>query len=473
VIEEGSMHCTRIAPARWGGGAPTGEAAVPRRVPAIAQAAERFVLRVIVVALVAGAAVAPVSARAGPPPESFARQAAAARAASIEIHVPEDDALDDLDLPDAVGALRERTLGAGVIVDPSGIALTSARAVLRVPEFEVVTGDGVPLEATLLAFDRKSDIAVLKLKNGAGVFPYLPLGDSDRVEPGDWVIAIGAPQGFPGTVTVGVVTAKPALATADPLGNLLQTDALKGRGNAGAAVVNLRGEIVGIGTALGGDPGYARPSNFVRKIYAELRERGRVSRPWLGATTQSLTAELARALGAPDDAGVVISDVLPGGPAVRAGLRPGDIVLALDARPVSSRGGLEGSIDGLTPGRVVKLTVRRQGRTMTVRLALAEEPDDWQDQPALVRARRLLGVAVEPFTPSMGAVVVRVDAPSAAAFLGVKPGDVIREVNRRPIATIEDFRRAVPTLRIGVPALVLIQRGDFALYVVLVPEDAG
>jgi serine protease Do len=401
--------------------------------------------------------------------------ATAAQAASVIIRGPGDDVVDSepdeggvpqvLDVP-AAGA--ERTLGAGVIVDPRGVVLTSARAVLHDRAFDVVLADGTPLTATVLGVDRRTDVAVLKLASGDRVLPYLPLGDSDRLRVGDNVIAVGAPLGLAATVTAGIITATPAPTSQSPLRGFLQTDAAMGRGNTGGPLVNLDGEIVGLGTVLFGDGiGYVLPSRTVRKIYVDLVERGRVSRSWLGVTTQSLTADLARALGSRDAAGVLIADVDPEGPAARSGLRSGDIVVEIEGTSVSSRAQLAHGTDALAPGRVIRLKLRRDGHELTASVRLGEEPDDWSLPAPLEQARRLLGIEVRRLTPAAGVAAARIDPTGVAARAGLEPGDIIREVNRQTIKTIADFQASVRMLAPGGQLLMLVQREDIVVYVTM------
>jgi serine protease Do len=406
-------------------------------------------------------------------PASFARLADIARAAAIVVRALDGDADRTApDVLDVLGVRRQRTLGAGIIVDPRGIALTSAQAVLLADEFEVVSGDGTPLKAAILGLDRRTDLAVLRLQNDAKVFPYLPLGDSQQLQVGDWVIAVGAPHGLAATVAAGIVTATPAPASPNPLGKFLQTDAVTGL-SAGAPLINTRGEVVGLGTGHGDEAvGYVRPSSTVRKVYLDLLENGRVRRPWLGVTTQTLTADVARLLGASDAAGVLITDALPEGPAARA-LRSGDVVLQLDATRVASRAHLERAVDALTPGHVVRLKFRRAGREMSTSVTLTEEPDESELPPLLARAERLLGIEVRAITPVMGAVAAEVDPSGPAALVGIEVGDVIREVNRRPIRSIADFEVAARELRPGAPVLMLVQRDNVALYVAITTREAG
>jgi serine protease Do len=416
------------------------------------------------------------SAAATEPLASFVVVAAAARAASIVIQDPDErgiarpvqvsSPLEEGELG-VLSARRARTRGVGVIVDPHGFALTSARIVSRMPGFEVALVDGTALKATVVGVDRQTDVAVLKLESDRPL-PHLPLGDSDRVEVGDWVIAVSAPYGLEGTVSAGIITAKPSPESSSPLASFLQTDVAMGLGNRGGPIVAMSGEVVAIGTAITGDGvGYALPARTVRKVYLELMEKGRVSRPWLGATTQSLTADLARALGVRVEAGALVADVLPQSPAARAGLRSGDIVVEVGGRPVSSRAHVEQAISRLAPGEIVRLKVHRYGRELVTPVKLAEEPDDWEVVPALARAKRLLGLDIRPITPTMGAMVADVDPEGPAELAGIEPGDVLREVDHQPVRDITDFQAIVRRLRADAEVLLLVQRADVALYVVL------
>jgi S1-C subfamily serine protease len=286
-------------------------------------------LSCLIMAIGAGAGF-PDPAGAEEPPLSFVSVAAAAQAAAIVIRAPGERGSSSLleFVKDAgegrlsvLSAGRGRSLGAGVIIDPRGFALASARVVRQADGFEVALIDGSPLEATVVGLDLRTDVAVLKLHADVPL-PYLPLGDSDRVRSGEWVIAVSAPAGLEGTVSAGVITATPAPDSSSPFAGLFQTDAVIGRGG---PIVAMNGEVIALGTVARGDRvGYALPANIVRTVYLELVEKGRVSRPWLGVTIQSLTADLARALGVRVDVGALIADVLPRGPAARARLRSGD-----------------------------------------------------------------------------------------------------------------------------------------------------
>jgi serine protease Do len=393
-------------------------------------------------------------------PPSLAAVAQAARAASIVVRNAEEEdvatsvlAQDESDRDEGdIVASRRRTVAAGIIVDPRGYALTNARAVLRVRNFEIALIDGVVVKATLVGLDRPTDMALLKLEppDSGGALPYLVIGDSARANVGDWVIAIGAPRGFEGTVTAGIITALPAPGSRSPVAGFIQTDAAMSRGSAGGALVTATGEVIGLLSVLSGDGiGYVVPSTTVRRIYLELLETGHVSRPWLGAQLQSLTPALARALGARDAAGVLIADISVDSPAVAGGLRSGDIVVDIDGSTVSSPGQLERAIGSRLPGHVTKLRVRRDGRELVASVMLGEEPVDWKLPPALARIWRLLGIEARRITPTMGAIAVRVDPSSSAALAGIEPGDIIREVDRRTIRNLADLEMIAAALRPG------------------------
>jgi serine protease Do len=420
-------------------------------------------------------AAGPVPCHAGAidapePPASFAQVARAALAASIVVRVQDDATVPlgtDLGEREIDVSRAHRALGAGVIVDPHGFALASARLVGRAPRLQVALLDGTQLKADLVGVDLRTDVAVLRLHSKA-LLPYLVFADSDRVRSGDWIVAVGTPWGLEGTVTAGVITAVPAPGGSNPLASLLQTDAALGHGFMGGPLVAMSGELVGLATRLGDEGiGYALPAAIARKVYVELLEKGRVSRPWLGAITQQLSADLARVFGARTAEGLLVADVLPESPAAAAGLRSGDVLVEINGRAVSSRSQLERTVSLLSPGDSVRLTIRRAARELVLSMRLGEEPVEWEARPDLIRARRLLGMDVRPVTPATGAVVVEVDGDSPADLVGIEPGDVIREIDRKAVRNIADFQSIARRLRDGDDVLVLVQRADIAVYVIV------
>jgi serine protease Do len=374
----------------------------------------------------------------------------------------------------------QRSLGSGVIVDPSGIALTNAHVVEGAAEIEIVTADQKKHKAKVVGADAKSDLAVLRILDGAG-YPAARLGDSDQVQVGDWVIAIGSPFGFTQTVTAGIISAKGRVLGQGPFDDFLQTDAAINPGNSGGPLANMGGEVVGINTAIvsrtGGSLGigFAIPVNAAKKIYTELTARGKVARGWLGVSVQPLTADLAKTFGSREDEGVLVSDVVEGSPAEKGGLRSGDIIVEFNGKKVAAPGDLQRSVGLMSPGSTARAKVLRDRAERTVEVRIGEAPDDSEAAMRGGKAKNLLGLQVQPLTPDTarqlgvrggpGVVVTVVDDGSPAEAAGVQPGDVIREVNRQRVRAVDEFDRATRTLKAGDRVMLLLQRGASSLFV--------
>jgi serine protease Do len=375
--------------------------------------------------------------------------------------------------------IPQRSLGSGVIVDPTGIALTNAHVVEKATEIEVVTLDGSKHKAKLVGMDKKTDLAVLKLDDGKAQFKYARLGDSEKLQVGDWVIAVGSPFGLQATVTAGIISAKARNIGQGPFDDFLQTDAAINPGNSGGPLVNMQGEIVGINTAIvagGSGIGFAIPSNMARKIYTELQSKGRVTRGWLGVSIQPLTPELARSFNAKDTKGVLISDVMPDSPAAKAGLKPGDILVEFEGKKMEAPSDLQRAVGMAQPGQDSKMKVWRDQGERTVEIKIGEAPDEREAQQRPSRATpSALGLDVRPITPeiakqlnlksSEGVIVARVEEGSTAAESGVQRGDVIREINRQRVRSIADYERLTKDVKDGDRLTLLLQRGPMSLYV--------
>ena len=349
----------------------------------------------------------------------------------------------------------QRSLGSGVIVDPSGIALTNAHVVEGASEIEIVTADGKKHKAKVVGADPRSDLAVLKLQDGSN-YPAARLGDSDAVQVGDWVLAIGSPFGFTQTVTAGIISAKGRVLEGGPVADFLQTDAAINPGNSGGPLVNMAGEVIGVNTAIasrsGGYQGigFAIPINLARKIYTELTTRGKVTRGWLGVSVQALTSELAKSFGAGDESGVLVADVINGSPAEKAGLKSGDIIVEFNGKRVTAPSDLQRAVGLAGPGSTAKVKVLRDRAERTLEIKIGEAPDESEAaaRPG-EKARTLLGLDVKPLTPDVarqlgfrgsdGVVVAAVEDGSPAAGAGIQLGDVIREVNRLKIRSVAEF----------------------------------
>ncbi len=375
--------------------------------------------------------------------------------------------------------IPQRSLGSGVIVDPSGVALTNAHVVERATEIEVITLDGSKHKAKVVGIDKKTDLAVLRLDDGKGRFTAVRLGDSDKVQVGDWVIAIGSPFGLQATVTAGIISAKARQIGQGPFDDFLQTDAAINPGNSGGPLVNMQGEIVGINTAIvagGSGIGFAIPSNMAKKIYTELLAKGKVSRGWLGVSIQPLTPDLAKSFGAKDTKGVLISDVVTDSPAAKAGLQPGDILLEYEGKKMEGPADLQRAVGLAAPGTAAKVRVWREQGEKTLEIKIGEAPDEREARgPGGPGTRSLLGLEARPVTPELarqlnlrstdGVVVTSVEEGGAAAEAGIQRGDVIRQINRQPVRTLADFQRLTKDVKDGDRLTLLLQRGPMSLFV--------
>ena len=332
-----------------------------------------------------------------------------------------------------------RGLGSGVIIDPSGVALTNAHVVGAASEVEVTLLDGTKHRAKVVGADKKTDLAVLRLEADGKKFPFLPLGDSNEAQVGDWVLAVGSPFGLQATVTSGIVSAKARQIGAGPYDDYLQTDAAINPGNSGGPLVNMRGEVIGINTAIvrgGSGIGFAIPATMAKQIAGQLLENGKVTRGWLGVALQPLTSDLAVSFGAEGKKGALISDVTADSPAAKAGLKSGDVLLEVDGHQVENPGDVARAVALVAPGRKATLTVWRDKAQMSVDIVLGETPDE--------RRASRLGLHVRLVTAEIarqlnrrsteGVVVGGVEDGTAAAEAGIQRGDVIVEVNRRPVS---------------------------------------
>jgi serine protease Do len=389
---------------------------------------------------------------------------------------------------DAPERIPQRSLGSGVIVEPSGIALTNAHVVEKATEIEVITLDGGKHKAKVVGLDKKTDLAVLKLDDGKASFKYAKLGDSDRMQVGDWVIAVGSPFGLQATVTAGIVSAKARNIGQGPFDDFIQTDAAINPGNSGGPLVNMQGEVIGINTAIvagGSGIGFAIPSNMARKIYSEINTKGRVTRGWLGVSIQPLTKELAKSFNARDTKGVLISDVIADSPAAKAGLKPGDILLEFDGKKVEAPADLQRTVGLAQPGQEARMKVWRDQGEKTVDIKIGEAPDDREARqaPSGRATPSTLGLDVRPLTPELahqlnlkstdGVIVAKVDDGSPAAEAGVQRGDVIREINRQKVRSMADYERLVKDVKDGDRLTVLLQRGPMSLYVAFTASARG
>ncbi len=376
---------------------------------------------------------------------------------------------------------REGALGSGVIVRGDGYVLTNHHVVDGAEQVTVDLTDGRSFKAKVVGSDRPSDLAVLKI-DGHNL-QTLTLGDSDAVRVGDVVLAVGNPLGVGQTVTMGIVSAKGRSTDVGQgaFEDFIQTDAPINEGNSGGALVSTRGELVGINSQIltpsGGNIGigFAIPANMARNVMTQLIDHGQVRRGMLGVTIQPVTSDIARSLGLAHVQGALVNNVQPDSPAQQAGIRRGDVITAVNGAAVKDYNELRNDVAALQPGSRVQLTLVRDGKEQTVNVTLAElqataGPDD-RTQPGADSTG--FGMSVEPLTPdtarelgvhaSSGVVVTDVQPGSRAADAGLRSGDVIVEVDRKPVQSVDALRSA---LKQGDrPALLLVHRGEATMFV--------
>jgi len=458
--------------------------------------------------LAAVLALEPLSAQSAPAPRSLVQlsEGLAAVAARVEPTVVEIQAVTYA-LPSTGGASsgsllrQERRGGSGVIVATDGYVITNLHVVegarrlavmLPIPSSDapgrsILRGAGRRVDAQLVGADRETDLAVLKLDT-TGV-ASLPFGDSDSLSAGELVLAFGSPLGLTSSVSMGVVSALARQPTAESRMIYIQTDAPINPGNSGGPLVNATGELVGINTFIlsqsGGSEGigFAAPSNIVLHVYREIREHGRVRRGDVGLFAQTITPTLAAGLKLARTWGAIVADVYPNGPAARAGVRIGDIIVTLDGKPIENGRQFEVNVYRKALGTTVAIELLRGAERIIARVAVAERPEDPERFAELVTPERnlvprlgILGLdmdrSVLPYLPWVrrptGIVVAAraMDAPQDATG-GLAPGDVIHELNGSAISTLAELRAGLATLRTGDPIVLLVDRRGRLLFLAL------
>jgi serine protease Do len=374
--------------------------------------------------------------------------------------------------------------GSGFIISEDGYILTNNHVVEKANKIRVSLTDGREFDAEVVGTDPSTDLAVIKLE--ANELPHLALGDSDAIEVGEWVMAIGNPFGLQGTLTVGVVSAKGRSSVhINELEDFIQTDAAVNPGNSGGPLLNVGGDVIGVNSAIisgtGGymGIGFAIPSNMAKRVVDQLIHNGSVKRGYLGISLQPVDQELALAFGLSRPVGVLVADVVKGSPADEGGLQQGDIILELDGHRVESIGALRNSISLMDPSSRVQIVINRDGKILTKRIQIGDHPKDSEPE---VSAASSMGIEIEPLTPEIAAkfgyhddsgVIVRdVEPGSAGAAAGLRPGTLIMRVNRESISDPEEFAKAVQEAAKEAPRmLLLVKQGQLIRFLTIRLDD--
>jgi serine protease Do len=376
---------------------------------------------------------------------------------------------------------KQSGLGSGVIVDKDGYILTNNHVIKDADEIKVKLSDKREFKGKVIGTDPKTDIAVIKIDSNH--LPVLKLGDSDKLKVGETVIAIGNPFGLSQTVTSGIVSAtgRANVGIAD-YEDFIQTDAAINPGNSGGALVNVRGELVGINTAIfstsGGYQGigFAIPSNMAKTVMENLIKKGKVVRGWIGVSIQPITPDLAKQFGIKDDKGALVGDVVEDSPAEKAGLQRGDVIVEFDGREVADTSSLRNNVSGTPPGKKVTLKIMRDGKMQKVDVTIAELPADMQKMRGEYD-NLLKGVVVQGLTPELkknldipkrisGVVVTDIEDGSPAGGI-LMQNDVIIEVNRKRINSMKDYEAVVSKIKSGQDILLLVFRNGSTIYLSL------
>ena len=379
---------------------------------------------------------------------------------------------------------KQQSLGSGFIIDREGYIVTNHHVIANADEIKVKLSTGEAFDAKVVGHDPKTDLALIKIDAPDDLTP-LKMGDSDKLRVGTWVVAIGSPFGLEQTVTAGIVSAKGRTIGAGPYDDFIQTDASINPGNSGGPLFNMKGEVVGINTAIfsqgGGNVGigFAIPVNMAQRVVEQLKNEGHVTRGWLGVGIQDITPELAEYYGIKDKNGVLVTQVFKGDPADKSGIKTGDVIVAVDGKTVSSSRELSRTIANTTVGERTPISILRAGEKKTLHVELVRRSDSEPSVRPQLQSTDKLGLKIKALEPEMarqlgypddekGVVVIEVAPGSKGEMAGIQQGDLIKEINRRTVSTPEEVKKEMDKLKSGDTAQMLVKRANAGLIVVKV-----
>ncbi|MBI3358398.1 MAG: DegQ family serine endoprotease [Nitrospirae bacterium] len=384
---------------------------------------------------------------------------------------------------------KEQSLGSGVIVSSDGLIVTNNHVVEEADEIKVLLEDKREFKGTVVGKDKKSDIAVIRIE--ATHLPTVPWSNSDNLQVGEYVVAVGNPFGLNQTVTMGIVSAigRANVGIAD-YEDFIQTDAAINPGNSGGALVNIRGELIGINTAIftrsGGymGVGFAVPSNMVRSVMDSLVKTGRVTRGWLGVSIQDITPALAKEFGLKDSKGSLVTDIMPDSPAAKADLKRGDVIFSFTGHEIENSSHLRNMVARTGVGTKALVKIIRDKKEKEISVTLSEQPKEVAEKGEEKEAESgSFGISVQDVTPDMaeqfnldpkekGVIVVQIEEGSLAEEAGLREGDLIIEINRKPVLDLKSYERLFTKIKKGEAVLILINRQGSRFYLTLT-KDMG
>jgi len=378
---------------------------------------------------------------------------------------------------------KQRSLGSGFIIDRKGYIVTNNHVVENADQIKVKLTNEKEFDAKIVGRDPKTDLALIKIAASSDLVP-LKIGDSDALKVGTWVVAIGSPFGLEQTVTAGIVSAKGRIIGSGPYDDFIQTDASINPGNSGGPLLNMKGEVVGINTAIiasGQGIGFAIPINLADGIIAQLKTSGEVTRGWLGVGIQDLTPELAEYYKVKDKKGVLVTHVFKGDPADKGGIKVKDIIIKVDGKLVPTARELSGTIAGIAVGKKIAILLIRDGKEKTVYIKVAKRKDDESLVSKETESSNGLGLMASELTPEiakqlgfdqneMGVMITGVKPGSKGELAGVRQGDLIKEINRKPVSTLNDYQKKMQKIKKGETIHLLIKRSRIGFIVIKITK---